>query len=50
MKNGPAPPVPLAHLAHSVQPLIIAAVCGILFGIARRKEKNTENHPDEGNL
>ena len=37
-------------LGYAVQPLIIAAVCGILFGIARRKEKSTENHPDEVNV
>ena len=37
-------------MGYAVQPLIIAAVCCILFGIARRKEKSTENHPDEGNV
>ena len=37
-------------MGYAVQPLIICAVCLILFVIARRKEKNAENHPDEGNV
>ena len=34
-------------MEYAIQPLIICAVCCILFHIARRKEKSTENHPDE---
>ena len=37
-------------MGYAVQPLIICVVCLILFVIARRKEKSTENHPDEGNV
>ena len=35
-------------MGYAVQPMIICAVCFVLFFLARRKEKNTEDHPDKG--
>ena len=35
-------------MGYAVQPMIICAVCFVLFFLARRKEKNAEDHPDKG--